>query len=97
MSKIAEKEDLCFAGVRGIWDFKRIPKKGERPYKLAEITFDDDGKLIEYCVVGPDGVWAEANYTPRAAIYEALAVIPGITINDIDFWEYREEVGKIKR
>ena len=84
---IAEKEDLCFAGIRGIWNFKRTPKRGERPYKVEAISFDDDGRHIEYCIVGPDGTWAEANTSPKAAIHEALAVIPGITINDIDFFE----------
>ena len=93
---IAEKEDLCFAGIRGIWNFKRTPKRGERPYKVEAISFDDDGRHIEYCIVGPDGTWAEANTSPKAAIHEALAVIPGITINDIDFFEYREEVGRIE-
>ena len=96
MSKpITKGVDFCFMGVRGMWNFKRTPKKGERPYKVEKIAFEDD-RCVEYCIVGPDGVWADAHKSPKAAICEALAVIPGITINDIDFFEYREEVGRIK-
>lgn len=97
MSKpIIENVDLCYMDIRGMRNFKRKPQKGQRKYKLECIAFEG-GHYKEYCIVGPDGVWADCHTNPRGAIQEALAVIPGITLNDIDFYTYRKEVGRIER
>ena len=90
--------DIFWFGIRNARNndaYKRNPKMGERKYKMVEETYEG-GLIKEYFIIGPEGVWCEGHDNPKAAIHEALAVIPGISINDIDFWKYKEEVGRIE-
>lgn len=77
--------DICFFGIRGTRNDKyyaSLPRK--RKYKIVSETYEG-GFLTEYFLVGPDGVWCEGYTSKKGVIAEALAVIPGIRLKDIEF------------
>lgn len=68
-------------GARNDAFYAALPRN--KKYKVMSETCEVYN-LTEYFIIGPEGVWAEGHYNPEGAIAEALAVIPGITIDDIE-------------
>ena len=77
-------EDISYFGIRGMRNNKyyaSLPRA--KKYKLMSETYEG-GLITEYFIIGSDGVWCEGYTTPKGAIAEALAVIPGISVDDIE-------------
>lgn len=76
--------DIEYYGIRGMRRFdayKDIERK--KKYKVLRETYCN-GRIEEYFIIGPDGIWAEGYDNPKAAVAEVLAVIPGIKAGDIE-------------
>lgn len=80
-----ESEDRIYIcgnkGARNDAFYAALPRN--KKYKVMSETCEMYD-LTEYFIIGPEGVLAEGYYSPEGAIAEALAVIPGITIDDIE-------------